>query len=233
MGLSGEGRCRIYEREGGREEACGEIQRESKQKRVWSGSRAIIGVVLAVGLSAILLACSNGESTPQTTAETAPVPESSLFAASQAKNARPTSGSSGLAGGGGSAPKMLEFATLRERPLEGGSIGAEILVDEASSKMDVRILGGNILWQVWPKKHFTLLVYNSKEAWESRGLCEQAHEGGPAAKFDEIEGGPICTRATQLEKEHLLMTISRNPSTGQAESLWIGPDRQEVLSDTQ
>ena len=133
---------------------------------------------------------------------------------------------------------MLEFVTLRERLLEGGGVGAEILVDlsspealvrlsrlEGNPKRNTRILGEYILWQVWPKKHFTVLVYNNKGAWEARGLCEQAHEGEPTSKFDEIEGGPTCTRATQLEKEHLLLKVSRNPSTGQAEALWVGPDQ--------
>ena len=236
MGLSGEDRPRIYEEVRVQGEGREEIQRESKQKQVSLGSLGIIGVVLAVGLPAILIGCSNGEPTPQTTVETAtetaPVPESNLFDAAEAK----------FRGFGyssqGAALEILEFVTLRERPLEGGGVGAEILVDlsrpagraglsesEASSKQDVRNLGEFILWQVWPKRHFTVLVYDDKEAWEARTLCEQEHEGEPAAKFDEIEGGPICTRATQLEKEHLLLTVSRNPSTGQAGSTWIGPDQ--------
>ena len=232
MGLSGEDRRRIYEEERVAEEAAGEIQRESRprdQKQVSLGSLGIIGVVLAVGLPAILIGCS-GESTPQTTAETAPVPESNLFDDAQAK-------ARGEYSAQGAPQKVLEFVTLGERPLEGGGIGAEILVDlskpagrvqltaaDASPQRDVKNLGEFILWQVWPKKHFTVLVYSNKQAWEARGLCEQAHEGEPAAKFDEIEGGPICIRATQLEKEHLLLTIRRNPSTGQAEALWVGPD---------
>ena len=96
---------------------------------------------------------------------------------------------------------------------------------EGNPKRNTRILGEYILWQVWPKKHFSVLVYDNKEAWEARSLCERAHEGEPAAKFDEIEGGPICTRATQLEKEHLLLDVRRNLSTGQAKSLWIGPEQ--------
>ena len=236
MGISGEYRRRFYGEERVREEGREEIQREikrRKQKQVSLGSLAIIAIVVAVGLPAILLGC-NGESTPQTTAgataEATPVPPSILSDAAFA--ALPPKGG-GFASGTGEATKPLEFITLRERSLEGGGVGAEILVDEVSSKRDVRILGEYILWKVWPKKHFSVLVYDSKEAWEARGLCEQAHEGEPAAKFDEIEGGPICTSATQLEKEHLLLTISRNPSTFQAEALWIGPDRPEVLSDTQ
>ena len=223
MVLSGEDRRRSYEEERVQVEACGEIQRESKQrqqKQTSLGSLGIIGVVLAVGLSAILIGCSNGESTPKTTAETALVPESNLFDAARAKRPRGATTATASA-----PPKMLEFTTLRERPLEGGRTAAEILVDGGSSKREVRILGGFILWQVWPKNHFTVLVYNDKGAWEARGLCEQEHEGEPAAKFDEIERGPICARATQLEKEHLPLTISRNPSTGQAEALWIGPDQ--------
>ena len=230
MVLSGEDRSRIYEEDRVREEAREEIQREGKQKQASLGSRAIIAIVLAVGLPVILLGC--GESTPETTAkaaaETAPAPGSSLSDAAQARLPR------GVDSYLSAAPaKMLEFATLRERPMEGGGIDVEILVDEASSKRDVRILGEYILWRVWPKKHFTVLVYDNNEAWEARGLCEQAHQGESAAKLDEIEGGPICTRATQLEEEHLLLSISRNPSAFQAESLWIGPDRQEVLSDAQ
>ena len=219
-----------------REEGREEIQRESKQKQVSLGSLRIIGVVLAVGLPAILLGC-NGESTPQATAETAPAPKSILYEAAHAIR-RPMTGTEGTSGWleapldpASRVPFMLEFATLGERPLEGGGIGAEILVPGEyprdlpySYENDVKVLGQFILWRVWPKKHFSVLVYNSKEAWEARGLCEQAHEGEPAAKSDEIEGGPICTRATQLEKEHLLMTISRNPSTFQADSLWTGPD---------
>ena len=244
MGLSGEDQRRIYEEDRVREEARGEIHRERKQKRTSLGSLGIFAIVLAIGLPAVLIGCSNSESTPQTTPQTtaeataetatesAPASGSSLFDAARAKRPR-ESGGSGLAGGGSRPPKMLEFATLRERPLDGGGVGAAILVDEGSPKRDVKILGGYILWQVWPKKHFSVLVYNHKDAWEARGLCEQEHEGEPAAKFDEIEGGPVCTRATQLEKEHLVLTISRDPSTGQAESLWIGPDLPDVLSDTQ
>ncbi len=236
MGLSGEDQRRIYEEDRVREEARGEIHRERKQKRTSLGSLGIFAIVLAIGLPAVLIGCSNGESTPQATAEpateSAPVLGSSLFDAARAKRPR-ESGGSGLAGGGSRPPKMLDFATLRERPLDGGGVGAAILVDEGSPKRDVKILGGYILWQVWPKQHFNVLVYDNKDAWEARGLCDQEHEGEPAAKFDEIEGGPVCTRATQLEKEHLLLTISRNPSTGQAESLWIGPDLPDVLSDTQ
>ncbi len=238
MGLSGEDRRRIYQEERVREEAREGIQRESKQrkqKQTSLGSLGIIGVVLAIGLSAILIACSNGESTTQTiaesTAETAPALESNLY---DAAHARPTRWAwrEGPVDPRSRNPFVLECATLKERPLEGGSIGAEILVPGEYAralpftyKGDVRNLGEFILWQVWPKKHFSVLVYNNKDAWEARGLCEQEHEGEPAAKFDEIEGGPVCTRATQLEKEHLLLTISRNPSTGQAESLWIGPDQ--------
>ena len=237
MGLLGEDRRRVYEEERVREEARKEIHRERKQKQFPLGSLGIIAIVLAVGLAAILTGCGKGESTPETTTqtnvETAPVPESSLAAAAQAKLP-----SSRIRAGELKPLKMLEFVTLRERPLEGGGIGAEILVDlsspealvrlsrlEGNPKRNTRILGEYILWQVWPKKHFTVLVYDNKAAWEARGLCEQAHEGQPAAKLEEIEGGPICTRATQLEKEHLLMTISRNPSTFQAESLWVGPDQ--------
>ena len=231
MGPTGEDRSRIYGEdrvwEDGREASSA-----SRNRSRWA--LAIIGVVLAVGLSAVLIACSNGEATPQTTAEstpqattettsqtpaeTSPVPENNLLDATNAK----LRGVSCTALG---KRDPTEFSTLRERTLEGGGIGADILVDEDISEIDVKILGGFILWQVWPKKHFSVLVYNNKEAWEARGLCEQAHEGGPAAKFDEIEGGLICTRATQLEKEHLLLTISRNPSTFQAGSLWVGPDQ--------
>ena len=237
MGLMGEDRRRIYEEERAREEACEEIQRESKHRLVALDSLRVIALVLAVGLPVILLGC--GESTPEATAETGPAPESNLYDAAHAIPQRISSRA-----GSQSAwmeapvfpksqmPFMLEFATLRERPLEGGGIGAEILVPGEyprdlpySYKTDVKNLGQFILWRVWPKKQFAVLVYNNKEAWEARGLCEQAHEGEPAAKFDEIEGGPICTRATQLEKEHLLLTISRNPSTFQAESLWTGPDQ--------
>ena len=165
MSLPGESRRRVYEEEGVREEAGG-IQRDSEQrkpKEVSLGSLAIIAIVLAIALPAILIACSNGESTPQTTAETtsqatpqttaeaAPVPEINLFDATQAKRRKTSCGLFGSKSG-------PEFITLRERSLEGGGIGADILVDEASSKQNVRILGGFILWQVWPKKYFSVLV---------------------------------------------------------------------------
>ena len=238
MDLSGEDRRRKYEEEGIREEAPEEIQRESKQRKPVSlGSLGIIGVVLAVGLATILIGCGNGESTPQTTL----VPDSILYDDAHAKTTR-WPWQEGPASPGSRFPFLLEFATLSERPLEGDGIAAEILIpgeyprggeednvgpgdQPLTYEKDVKNTGEFILWQVWPKKHFTVLVYNSMEAWEARGLCDQEHEGQPAAKFDEIEGGPTCTRATQLEKEHLLLKISRNPSTGEAKNLWTGPDQ--------
>ena len=206
MGLTGEDRRRIYEEDRVREEGREEIQRESKQKQVSWGFLAIIGVVLAVGLPAILLGCNGeatlqttAETTPQTTAETAPVPEINLYDAAHAipqrmtETARQSAWLEAPLDPASRIPFMLEFATLRERPLEGGSIGEEILVPGEyprdlpySYKNDVKMLGQFILWRVWPKKPFSVLVYNNKEAWEARSICEQAHEGQPAAKFDEI-----------------------------------------------
>ena len=59
-------------------------------------------------------------------------------------------------------PFLLEFATLRERPLAGGGIDVEILIPgeyprggQFTYKTDVNVLAQFILWRVWPKKHFT------------------------------------------------------------------------------
>ena len=194
MGLSGEDQRWIYEEDRVREEGREEIQWESRQRQVSLGFLGIIGLVLAVGLPAILIGC-DGEATPQTTAETTPVPEINLLDAAQARLRGMGQRRSGL--------NVLEFVTLRERFLEGGGVGAEILVDlsspaalvklsryEGNPKRNVKILGEFILWNVWPKKHFTVLVYDNKEAWEARGLCEQAHEGGPAGQVRRDRGWP-------------------------------------------
>ena len=238
MGTSGEDRRLICEEERVWEGAREGIQWENKQKQVSSGFLRIIWSVLAVGLATILIACGNDESTPPTTGETTAgstvestaVPESNeLLPAVQATRR----GQEFVRIGG---TPLLEFTTLRERPQEGGGIDIEILVDENNLpprvggrdqqplERHLRILGEFILRQVWRDRHFTVLAYDNKEAWEARVLCEQAHEGEPAAKFDEIEGGPICTGATELEKEHLLLEVFRDLSTGQAKNTWVGPD---------
>ena len=240
MGLSVESRGRIYEEDRVREAARNEIQRESKQRKKLSlGSLGINAVVLIVGLAAVIIGCGNGDS--NSAPENALVPDSVLYADAHAKTTR-WPWQEGPSTPGSRFPFLLEFETLSERPLEGGGLAAEILVpgeyarggeednvgpgdQPLTYKKDVKNTGEFILWQVWPKKHFTVLVYNAMEAWEARGLCEQAHEGQPSSKFDEIEGGPTCTRATQLEKEHLLLKISRNPSTREAKNLWTGPDQ--------
>ena len=45
-----------------------------------------------------------------------------------------------------------------------------------------------------------------------------------ADKFDEIEGGPACTNATELEKVHLVLEVFRDLTTGQSKNTWVGPD---------
>ena len=54
----------------------------ASSQQVSLGSLGIIAIVLAVGLPAILLGC--GESTPQSSVETTPVPESILYDAAHA-----------------------------------------------------------------------------------------------------------------------------------------------------
>jgi hypothetical protein len=199
MGLSDEDRRRIYEEERAREEVREEIQRESKQRKLKQGCLGclgIIGVALAVGLLVGLLDVF-GVIDGDSAPETTPVPKD----------------------------MVLDFATLREWPLGGGGIGAEIVVGEGSSKEQLLILGRFLRDVAWPNGYLSILIYDNAEAWEARGLCEQAYKGIPVAKLDEIERGPICTRATQLEKEHLLLDVRRNLSTGQAKSLWIGPEQ--------
>ena len=115
---------------------------------------------------------------------------------------------------------MLEFVTLGERPLEGGGIGAEILIPAEyartgrfSYERDVKNTGEFILRRVWTKKHFSASSTTTRRHGRPGAFASKHTRADAAAKFDEIEGGLICTRATQLEKEHLLLTISRNPST--------------------
>ena len=237
MGTSHENRRLICEEDRGSEGTREESQRESKRRLVWSGYFGNIAVVLAVGLAVALIGCGNG-STPETAAEitgettaegTAVLESNELLPAVQATRR----GQEFVRIGG---TPLIEFTTLRERPLEGGGIDVEILFDrdnlppqvggrdQQPFARHVRILGEFILRQVWRDKHFTLHAYDNKAAWDARVLCEQAHEGQPADKFDEIEGGPACTNATELGKVHLVLEVFRDLTTGQSKNTWVGPD---------
>ncbi len=112
-------------------------------------------------------------------------------------------------------PKTIDYQVLRQWNIPAGGIGMEILVSENATKEKVLALASSLRSKYLSGGFIFIDIFDLREAWEWRIQTIDALKYRP---FDPIY-------PPEWYSKHFLVSITRNPTTGYDEILWVAEGR--------